>query len=202
MHFPHFFVMISERGSDMEDSKIIELYFARNEAAIAETDKKYGPYCHAIAYRILQNLPDSEECVNDTWLRAWNAMPPQKPRVLRQFLAKITRNLSLDRWRGVHAEKRGGVEAALALEELSECISTDGDPASQLELEELKNAIAAFLQIVPGRDRDIFLRRYFYLEKPEQIAKAYLLKKANVRLILSRTRQKLRDYLTEEGLLV
>lgn len=88
------------------------------------------------------------------------------------------------------------------MEELSECISTDGDPASQLELEELKNAIAAFLQIVPGRDRDIFLRRYFYLEKPEQIAKAYLLKKANVRLILSRTRQKLRDYLTEEGLLV
>lgn len=186
----------------MEDSKIIELYFARNEAAISETDKKYGAYCHAIAYRILRCLPDSEECVNDTWLRAWNAMPPQKPGVLRQFLAKITRNLSLDRWRNAQAEKRGGGEAALALEELSECVSGDGDPATQLELAELKRAIAGFLQTLPERDRDIFLRRYFYLEKPEQIAKAYLLKKANVRLILSRTRQKLREHLTKEGLLV
>ena len=108
----------------MEDQKIIELYFDRNETAISETDKKYGSYCHTIAYRILQNLPDAEECVNDTWLRAWNAMPPQRPSVLRQFLAKITRNLSLDRWRGANAEKRGGGEAALALEELGECVST------------------------------------------------------------------------------
>lgn len=185
----------------MEDSKIIELYFARNEAAIAETDKKYGPYCHAIAYRILQNLSDSEECVNDTWLRAWNAMPPQRPGVLRQFLAKITRNLSLDRWRGANAEKRGGGETVLALEELGECISAGGDPATQLELAELKAAIAGFLKSLPERERSIFLRRYFYLEKPEQIAKAYLLKKANVRLILSRTRQKLREYLEKEGLL-
>lgn len=185
----------------MEDTKIIELYFAREEGAIAETDKKYGPYCRAIAYRILQNLSDSEECVNDTWLRAWNAMPPQRPSVLRQFLAKITRNLSLDRLRGANAEKRGGGEAVLALEELGECVSMDGDPATQLELEELKQAIGEFLQGLPERERSIFLRRYFYLEKPEQIAKAYLLKKANVRLILSRTRQKLRECLQKEGLI-
>lgn len=185
----------------MEDQKIIELYFDRNETAISETDKKYGSYCHTIAYRILQNLPDAEECVNDTWLRAWNAMPPQRPSVLRQFLAKITRNLSLDRWRGANAEKRGGGEAVLALEELGECVSIEGDPATQLELEELKQAIGDFLRSLPERERSIFLRRYFYLEKPEQIAKAYLLKKANVRLILSRTRQKLREYLEKEGLL-
>ena len=92
----------------MEDEKIIELYFARKERAIEETDRKYGAYCKTIAWRILQNISDAEECVNDTWLRVWNAVPPQRPNVFRQFLAKITRNLSLDRWRMTHAEKRGG----------------------------------------------------------------------------------------------
>ena len=91
----------------MEDKQIIDLYFARDEQAISETNQKYGAYCHTIAYRILQSLPDAEECVSDTWLRAWNAIPPQKPNVLRQFLAKITRNLSLDRWRATQAQKRG-----------------------------------------------------------------------------------------------
>ena len=196
-----FFVIISERGRTMEDSKIIDLYFARNEAAITETNLKYGTDCQTIAYRVLQNLVDAEECVNDTWLRAWNAIPPQKPSVLRQFLAKITRNLSLDRWRNTHAEKRGGGETMVALDELQECVSGEGDPASQAELAELKEAIAAFLRDLPQRDRDIFLRRYFYLEQPEQIAKAYLLRAAHVRLILSRTRQKLREYLTKEGLI-
>lgn len=185
----------------MEDTKIIELYFDRDETAITETDKKYGPYCKTIAYRILRSLPDSEECVNDTWLRAWNTMPPQKPSVLRQFLAKITRNLSLDRYRTDHAQKRGGGELELTMEELSECVSTGGDPATQLELEELKQNIAAFLQTLPERDRNIFLRRYFYVESHQQIARHYLLRPANVRLILSRTRQKLKDFLRKEGLL-
>lgn len=200
IHFPLFFVMIGERGSNMEDKQIIDLYFARNEQAISETNKKYGPYCNTIAYRILQSLPDAEECVSDTWLRAWNAIPPQKPNVLRQFLAKITRNLSLDRWRANQAQKRGGGEAEVALEELGECIPGGGDPATVLELEELKNAIAAFLRTLPERDRSIFLRRYFYLEKPAAIARRYVLRQANVRLILSRTRQKLKDYLQKEGL--
>lgn len=185
----------------MEDSKIIELYFAREESAIAETDKKYGGYCRTIAYRILQNLSDSEECVNDTWLRAWNVMPPQRPRVLRQFLAKITRNVSLDRWRGAHAEKRGGGEIKLALEELAECADRNSDPATQIELAELKQTIGDFLQSLSNRERDIFLRRYFYLEKPEQIARSYWMKTANIRLILSRTRQKLRQHLQKEGLI-
>ena len=184
----------------MEDEKIIDLYFARDEQAISETDKKYGPYCQTIAYCILQSLPDAEECVSDTWLRAWNVMPPQKPNVLRQFLAKITRNLSLDRWRASQAQKRGGGEAEAALEELGECIPGGGDPATALELAELKKGIAAFLQELPERDRSIFLRRYFYLEKPAAIARRYMLRGANVRLILSRTRQKLKDFLQKEGL--
>lgn len=185
----------------MEDDQIVKLYFERNETAILETNQKYGPYCTAIAYRILQNSSDAEECVADTWLRAWNAMPPQKPRVLRQFLAKITRNLSLDRWRAARMEKRGGGEITVALEELGECIVGETDPATQLELEELKKSIAAFLRTLPERERSIFLRRYFYLETMETIAKHHGLQNANVRLILSRTRLKLKEFLRKEGLM-
>lgn len=184
----------------MEDQAIIQLYFDRNEEAITETDRKYGSYCRAIAYRILQSTQDSDECVNDTWLRAWNAMPPQKPDVLRQFLAKITRNLSLDRYREARAEKRGGGEMEAVLEELSECVGGN-DPATQAELTELKAAIGRFLQTLPSRDRDIFLRRCFYVESTAHIARHYVLREANVRLILSRIRQKLKDYLQKEGLL-
>ena len=185
----------------MEDHKIIDLYFIRDERAISETNKKYGPYCHTIAYRILQNLQDTEECISDTWLQAWNAVPPQKPHVLRQFLAKITRNLSLDRWRFSQAKKRGEGPVAVALEELGECIAQDGDPVTVLEMKELKSAIRHFLHTLPERDRGIFLRRYFYWEDYAVIAQHYVLKQANVRLILSRTRQKLKDFLQKEGLL-
>ena len=184
----------------MEDRAIIDLYWARQEQALEETEQKYGRYCRTIAFNILRDRQDSEECVNDTWLRAWNAMPPQKPNVLRQFLAKITRNLSLDRWRTAQALKRGGGATEVALEELGECVCGSTDPATQLELEELKTAIARFLQELPERDRNIFLRRYFYLEDTAAIARRYVLRQANVRLILSRTRQKLKDYLQKEGL--
>ena len=181
----------------MEDPKIIDLYFDRNEAAIAETDRKYGTYCRSIAWNILQSREDSEECVSDTWLRAWNAMPPQRPGVLRQFLAKITRNLSLDRFRADHAQKRGSGEVPLALEELKECVGT-GDPATEAERALLAQLIDRFLQTLSPRDRNIFLRRYFYMESHKDIAARYGMKEANVRLCLSRTRQKLRIYLREE----
>ena len=181
----------------MEDSQIIDLYFDRKEAAIAETDQKYGAYCRSIAWNILQNREDSEECVSDTWLRAWNAMPPQRPGVLRQFLAKITRNLSLDRFRADHAQKRGDGQVPLALEELKECVGT-GDPATVAEQALLEQLIAAFLQTLSQRDRGAFLRRYFYMEGHKEIAARYGMTEANVRLCLSRTRQKLRLFLREE----
>ena len=184
----------------MEDQAIIALYFQRAEQAIAETIQKYGSLCRSIAQNLLPVRQDAEECVNDTWLRAWNAIPPQKPNVLRQFLAKITRNLSLDRWRATQAQKRGGGAAEVALEELGECVCGSADPATQLELEELKTAIVQYLQELPERDRNIFLRRYFYLEDTASIARRYVLRQANVRLILSRTRQKLKDFLQKEGL--
>ena len=181
----------------MEDTKIIDLYFARNETAITETDQKYGTYCRSIAWNILQNHEDSEECVSDTWLRAWNAMPPQRPRVLRQFLAKITRNLSLDRFRAGHAQKRGCGEVSLALEELKECVGT-GDPATDAERKLLEELIGQFLQQLSQRDRGVFLRRYFYMESRKDIAARYGMKETNVRLCLSRTRQRLREYLRKE----
>lgn len=181
----------------MEDTKIIDLYFARNETAITETDQKYGAYCRSIAWNILQNHEDSEECVSDTWLRAWNAMPPQRPRVLRQFLAKITRNLSLDRFRAGHAQKRGSGEVPLALEELKECVGS-GDPATDAERKLLEELIGQFLQQLTQRDRSVFLRRYFYMESRKDIAARYGMKETNVRLCLSRTRQRLREYLRKE----
>ena len=181
----------------MEDSKIIDLYFERNEAAITETDQKYGAYCRSIAWNILQNHEDSEECVSDTWLRAWNAMPPQRPRVLRQFLAKITRNLSLDRFRADHAHKRGSGEVPLALEELKECVGS-GNPATDAERKLLEELIGQFLQQLSQRDRGVFLRRYFYMESHKDIAARYGMKETNVRLCLSRTRQRLREYLRKE----
>ena len=181
----------------MEDTKIIDLYFARNETAITETDQKYGTYCRSIAWNILQNHEDSEECVSDTWLRAWNAMPPQRPRVLRQFLAKITRNLSLDRFQAGHAQKRGSGEVPLALEELKECVGS-GDPATDAERKLLEELIGQFLQQLSQRDRGVFLRRYFYMESHKDIAARYGMKETNVRLCLSRTRQRLREYLRKE----
>ena len=185
----------------MEDHEIIDLYFQRSEDAISRTDEKYGQYCFTVANNILASRQDSEECVNDTYLRAWHAMPPQKPKVLRQFLAKITRNLSLDRWRAANSEKRGGGELTLALDELSHCVGGGVNPADELERKALQESLPKFLQLLSQRDRGIFLRRYFYVESIADIAQKYAMKEANVRLILSRTRQRLRDYLRMEGLI-
>ena len=185
----------------MDDQRIIELYFDRDESAIAETQKKYGAYCHTVAAAILSDARDTEECVNDTYLHAWNAIPPTRPSILSAFLAATTRNLALMRYRANHRQRRGGGAVALALDELESCIPapTGGNIADDVHLRDTLNA---FLRSLPATSRDIFLRRYFYLEKPEQIAKAYLLKKANVRLILSRTRQKLKTALEQEGVAV
>ena len=134
----------------MTDARIIELYHLREERAIEETDKKYGPYCRSIAYNILHSPEDSEECVNDTYLRAWDSMPPERPNILSAFLGKICRRLSIDRWRRVTADKRGGSETTLALEELAFCIpSANGDPAEELEMKELRRLYEKFIRSLP-----------------------------------------------------
>lgn len=183
----------------MEDKSILDLYFARDEQAITETDQKYGGYCHSIANRILNSNEDSEETVSDTLLQTWNAIPPQRPTFLRLFLAKITRNLAFTRWRKLSALKRGGGETELVLEELSGCIPGREQIDDRLNAKELAAAIRSFLDTLPDRDQDIFLRRYFFVEDAQAIAVRCGIRRSNVNVILSRTRSKLKAYLTEEG---
>ena len=183
----------------MNDNEIVALYFDRSETAIVETDRKYGGYCYSIAHNILTNREDSEESVSDTYLAAWNAMPPKRPSILATFLGKITRHISIDRWRARTTAKRGGGELPLALEELEECISAPGTVEDGLRFRELTGAIRKFLDTLKPREQDIFLRRYFFVEESGEIAKRYGMKPATVLRTLSRTREKLKKYLTQEG---
>ena len=183
----------------MEDKVILDLYFARDELAITETDRKYGGYCYSVANRILCSNEDSEETVSDTYLQTWNSIPPQRPSFLKLFLAKITRNLALNRLQKLSAAKRGGGEVDLVLEELAGCIPGPEQIDDQLNAKELASVIREFLDTLPERDQDIFLQRYFFFDDAEIIASRYKLKRTNVNLILSRTRSKLKAHLTQEG---
>ena len=183
----------------MDDRQIIELYRQRDEQAIAESDKKYGTYCFCIANNILENASDSEECVNDTWLRTWNSIPPQKPNSLRLFLAKITRNLAFDRYRAAKSQKRGGCEIEVALDEINEFIPAADDSAEDAAYDELLRSVNGFLRSLPPRECNIFINRYFHVSSIADIAKKYGISVANAQKILSRTRQKLKVHLQSEG---
>ena len=182
----------------MKDTEIIDLYWARDQQAIAETQKAYGKYCYSIAWHILFNKEDSDECVNDTWLRAWNAIPPKRPGRLEVFLGTITRNLSLDRWKERHTMKRGNGEMMLALDELAECVPDMHGTEEQVEAAELERLLNEFLHSLPERECNVFLRRYWYVEEYNEIAKRYGMKLNTVKTCLFRTRAKLRSYLEEE----
>lgn len=185
----------------MEDSQIIELYWQKNADAISETADKYGAYCFAIANNILHSAEDSEECVNDTWLHAWNAMPPQRPNVFRMFLAKITRNLSFNRFNARNVEKRGGGEITLVLDELAECLAGGMDVEAAYEAAELEQCIRCFVRSLPERERNVFVRRYFFTEPVAEIAARYGLTANHIMVILSRARKKLKLKLEKEGFL-
>jgi len=185
----------------VEDRNIVEMYLKRDTEAVNATAEKYGDYCFAVAYSILQNDEDAEECVNDTYLRTWNSIPPNEPQKLKLFLAKITRNLALDRYKEKGREKRGNGLICVVLDELGECIGGSDDTASVYELKELRVSIGLFVKALPERDGDIFIRRYFFMESTEDISKKFGLRESNVLLILSRTRKKLRTYLIKEGFL-
>lgn len=182
----------------MEDSGIVELYWARDEQALRETEKKYGAYCHSIAYQIVKNRQDAEECVNDTYVQAWNAMPPQRPSILRAFLGKIARNLALNRYRAAHTQRRGGGQTALVLEELEDCLS-DG-PEEALDEQELARQLDRFLRQLPRKDCCVFVRRYWYLDSLADIAARYHMALGSVKSSLFRSRKKLKQYLEQEGL--
>ena len=185
----------------MEDSAIVTLYWQRSEQAIAESDTKYGPYCGHIAYGLLQNSEDTQECVSDTWLAAWNAMPPHRPERLSGFLGKLTRRISLKRWEAARAQKRFGDETALALEELSQCVDGSGDVQGELEATELAARINDFVLALPQAERRVFLCRYWYLDSVAEIAIRFGFSTSKVKSMLYRIRQQLRQTLEQEGLL-
>lgn len=186
----------------MDDQQIVDLYWARSEQAIQESEYKYGAFCRSIARNILLQEQDAEECVNDTWFRAWNAMPPQRPSLLSAFFGKLTRNLSLDRWRHNRAAKRGGPQVELALEELEDCLPAPGRPEEHLEERETAALISRFLREQPALDRNLFLRRYWYLDSIAALADRFQISQGQVKSRLHRTRLRLKDVLLREGVAV
>lgn len=183
----------------MDDQQIITLYWARSQLAIGQAEQKYGSYCRSIAHHILACREDEEECVNDTWLRSWEAMPPHKPAKLGAFLGKITRNLALNRLEQRTAQKRGGHQVTLALEELMDCVPGGQDPEHMIDDLALKNLLNRFLRELTPQARTIFLRRYWYLCPVKDIARMDNLSQSKVKMTLLRSRTRLRQMLEEEG---
>ncbi|MDO4540281.1 MAG: sigma-70 family RNA polymerase sigma factor [Syntrophomonadaceae bacterium] len=186
----------------MGDQEIIELFWQRDEDAVAQSQRAYGAYCFTIAHNILMDREGAEECVNDTWLRAWNSMPPQRPGRLSAFFGRITRNLALDRYAAKRAYKRGGGEMELVLEELDHCIAAADTVGQAIDEAELARCINRFLHTLPARERNIFLCRYWDVSPLKDIATKYGLREANVKASLYRSREKLRAFLEKEGITV
>lgn len=185
----------------MDDEKIVELFFARNEQAIDELDMKYGKVCHKISYNILNNRLDAEECVNDTYLGTWNAIPPQRPNPLLAFVCKLVRRYSLMRHRANTAMKRNSTYD-VALNEIENCISTKERIEDTLEAKALARVIESFLDSLTEENRIIFMRRYWFSDSYEEIAKRMGMTEKNVSVRLTRTRKQLRNYLIEKEVLV
>lgn len=186
----------------MKDGEIVDLYWERSESAIDETARKYGNYCHWVSYSILRNSQDAEECVNDTWLRAWKAMPPHRPERLSVFLGKITRNLSFNRYKGYTAQKRRGSRTEAVLDELAECVPAGDNVEEAIDRMALTEAINGFLEKSSATDRVIFMRRYWYLCPIKEIAAGIGMNENSVKTRLSRMRGKLKNYLEKEGISV
>lgn len=186
----------------MEDSEIIELYWQRSETAIEETSGKYGNYCKSIVHNILQSMEDTEECVNDTWLHTWNAIPTERPYEFRTWLGRIARNLAFDRYRRMTAKKRGGREVDILLSELEDCIPSVHSVEKELEDEELAGLINSFLRKQKKENRVIFMRRYYYSDSIKQIAERFKISESKVKSSLFRTRNGLKEYLEREGIMI
>lgn len=190
------------RGYDnMEDNKIVELYWQRAENAISETKEKYNNYCFRVAISILNNTEDADECVNDTYLRAWNSIPPHRPERLSTFLGKITRNLALNKYRDYNAEKRGKGQTAIVIDELAEVIpdnkTTEGEAESRYTAEQINS----FLKTLPVDTRRIFIRRYWHLMSIGEIAIRDGVSKSKIKSLLFRTRKQMKKYLEKRDAL-
>lgn len=184
----------------MEDVQIVDLYWARNENAIAESDRKYGRMLRSVSFSLLSNREDAEECVNDTYLDAWGAMPTERPTFLGAFLSRITRRISIDRYRREHRQKRGGVNTLE--EELTECVPDRGeDLFRQYESGRLQKSLDRFLAGLPQEKRVLFVRRYFFSQSVSELAERMGMSESNVKTTLYRIREALRRQLEEEDLL-
>ena len=187
----------------VDDEKIIDLYWARSELAVGETAQKYGNYCYVIANNILRNNEDAEECVSDTYLKAWISIPPERPAMLCSYLGKITRNLSLDKYRRRAAKKRGGDEVALLLDELGDCVPSGGNVEAEYESKLAIEAITSYLLSIDSTSRIIFVRRYWYADSIQAIASHFKMSESKIKSMLFRTRKNLKIHLAKkEGVLV
>ena len=187
-------------SSGIQDDKIVQMLWERDEEGIVQMQKKYQKYCGAIARRIVLNAEDTEECVNDTWLRAWNSIPPHRPENLAGYLAKIVRNLALSSYTKQHRKKRGGDVVSIALDELSECISDGHEVSEKLEKQELSDAITAYLRGKSREQQAVFIRRYFYMMEIKELAEGLDMKENTVKSILFRMRKELKIHLEGEGI--
>ena len=182
----------------MKDEEMVGLYWMRSEDAVAATAEKYGNYCYSIAFSILHNAEDAEECVNDAYLAAWNSIPPHRPERVAAFLGKITRNVSLNRWKQYNAQKRGEGQTELALSELEECIPAKTGIEQAVEDELLTWSIEKFLYSQPRLKRNLFIRRYWYISSIQELADEYGMSESKVKSLLFRMRKKLKHHLAKE----
>lgn len=185
----------------MTDEMIIELFWSRSENAIEETDRAYGRYFHSIARGILCDSEDAKEIVNDTYLKAWNSIPPEKPRDLKAFIGRITRQLSLNRLKYNTAKKRNGMQYALVLEELEECVADSGSQ-SDVDSIVLRDSLNGFLRSLPIESRRVFIKRYWYMQSVSEIASALGMSESRVKSMLMRARQRLKVHLNKEGFII
>lgn len=186
----------------MEDSRLIEMYFERSEAAVASTAEKYGKYCTTVCLNVLGNREDADECVNDTYMKVWNSIPPTKPSNFKAFIGKIARNLAINRYEYLSAEKRGGGQVHEVLDELDFAIPARSDVEGEIEKRETAGLINKFLGGLAPEKRKLFVRRYWYLSPVKEIADMYGMSESNVKTSLKRIRDDLREYLLKEGVTV
>ncbi|MCM1488081.1 MAG: sigma-70 family RNA polymerase sigma factor [Firmicutes bacterium] len=183
----------------MEDNEIIKLFFSRSEKALTAASKKYGAYCRTVAVNILDNDQDAEECVNDTLMRAWNSIPPNNPNALGAYLAKITKNLALDKVQFLSREKRSGVEAVLSFDELEDFLSDENALESEIERHEIIEAVNDFLKRLPEKKRLIFIGRYWGCCKLSELGNRFGMSESSVSVYLGRIQKKLKEYLKKRG---
>lgn len=186
----------------MEDFEIVSMFWNRDENAVLQARAKYNSFCRSVAVNILSNNEDVEEVLNDTFLGAWNCIPPNKPQKLSTFLGKITRNIALKKYRQINADKRGGGVVAVSLDELSEFVSKSSTIEEEISAKELAQVMDSFLRKLPIDERRIFIRRYWYFDSIEKISIQFGYSQSKTKMTLLRTREKLKKYLEREGVII